>query len=50
MFQMAILTHKFRNEKRANEFFQKLRAKGFRPYITRHIKGLKRLYIVQYNR
>lgn len=47
---MAILTHKFTNEKRANDFFAKLRSKGIRPWMVRRIKGLKRLYIVQYSR
>lgn len=47
---MPLLTHKFTNEKRANDFFKKLRLKGFRPFMTRKIKGLKRAYIVQYNR
>jgi hypothetical protein len=47
---MPILTHKFSKESAANAFFQKLRQKGFRPWIIRKRKGLKISHIVQYQR
>jgi hypothetical protein len=47
---MPIMTHKFSSQKRADEFAKKLVKAGFRPWHTFKRKGLKRSYIVQYQR
>jgi hypothetical protein len=47
---MPILTHKFTTQKRADDFAMKLAKAGYKPWHIFKRKGLKRTYIVQYNR